>query len=60
MVSDIDDTLICSGGGWPAGTDRRLPRKCIYPGTLRLYNELDTGHLQRIKVPHAPAAGWHS
>ena len=50
MVSDIDDTLVSSGGSWPAGLDKRLPHKCLYPGVLALYSQLDTGHLQRIQV----------
>ena len=32
VLSDIDDTLKCSGGKFPAGTDQSLPRKAIYPG----------------------------
>lgn len=27
VLSDIDDTLKCSGGHFPAGVDRALPRK---------------------------------
>ena len=43
MLSDIDDTLVCSGGHYPAGMDRRWPRKAVYPGVLALYRELDLG-----------------
>jgi hypothetical protein len=43
VLSDIDDTLKCSGGHFPAGVDRSLPRKAIYPGVLALYRELDLG-----------------
>lgn len=50
VVSDIDDTLVSSGGSWPAGVDRRLPHKCLYPGVLALFSQLDTGHLQRVQV----------
>ncbi|GAB4822692.1 hypothetical protein N2152v2_009738 [Parachlorella kessleri] len=41
ILSDIDDTLFCSGGAFPAGTDKRYPKKCFYPGALALYAELD-------------------
>lgn len=43
VLSDIDDTLLCSGGHYPAGLDARWPRKAIYPGVLALYRELDLG-----------------
>jgi hypothetical protein len=48
VVSDIDDTLICSGGHYPAGVDRRLPRGAAYPGACAFFNELDSGHARRI------------
>jgi hypothetical protein len=40
ILSDIDDTLFCSGGP-PGGIDCRLPRHTLYPGVLRFYRELD-------------------
>jgi len=43
ILSDIDDTLLCSGGHYPAGVDRRFPRKAVYPGVCALYRELDLG-----------------
>jgi hypothetical protein len=43
IVSDVDDTLSCSGGSFPAGCDMSYPRKCIYPGVLAFYRELDLG-----------------
>ncbi|CAM9116602.1 unnamed protein product [Discosporangium mesarthrocarpum] len=43
ILSDVDDTLSCSGGHYPAGVDRRYPRKTIYPGVLDFYRELDLG-----------------
>ncbi|DBA92139.1 hypothetical protein WJX77_008470 [Trebouxia sp. C0004] len=49
VVSDIDDTLMCSGGTWPAGRDMRYPRKCMYPGALALYSELDIGYCTRLQ-----------
>jgi len=41
LVSDIDDTVRCSGGSFPAGCDARLPKKTIYPGCFQLFRELD-------------------
>ena len=35
---------------WPAGSDRRLPKRCMYPGALALYSELDIGFGLRLKV----------
>jgi hypothetical protein len=43
ILSDVDDTLLCSGGAYPAGIDRSLPRKTLYPGVLGFYRELDLG-----------------
>ncbi|CAM9626117.1 unnamed protein product, partial [Phaeothamnion confervicola] len=43
ILSDVDDTLTCSGGRYPAGIDTRLPRKSVYPGVLDFYRELDLG-----------------
>eukprot|EP01039_Chlorochromonas_danica_P011102 gene11102-12368_t len=43
IVSDVDDTLSCSGGSWPAGMDLSYPKKAIYPGVLAFYRELDLG-----------------
>lgn len=50
VVSDIDDTLMCSGGFWPAGRDTRYPKKCMYPGALTFYSELDIGYNTKIQV----------
>ena len=50
VVSDIDDTLMCSGGSYPAGRDTRYPHNCVYPGILAFYNELDVGHVQRSEI----------
>ncbi|CAJ1354887.1 unnamed protein product [Effrenium voratum] len=44
VLSDIDDTLQCSGGHFPAGCDKRLPKKMIYPGFLTLLRELDRSY----------------
>jgi hypothetical protein len=43
VLSDVDDTLSCSGGMYPAGVDKRYPKKTIYPGVLAFYRELDLG-----------------
>lgn len=43
VLSDVDDTLSCSGGMYPAGVDKRYPKKAIYPGVLAFYRELDLG-----------------
>ena len=43
VISDVDDTLTCSGGSWPAGMDASFPRKAVYPGVLAFYRELDLG-----------------
>lgn len=41
ILSDMDDTLCCSGGKFPAGRDKRFPRRTVYPGFLRLVQALD-------------------
>jgi len=43
ILSDVDDTLSCSGGHYPAGIDRRYGKKVVYPGVLAFYRELDLG-----------------
>eukprot|EP00656_Telonema_subtile_P054530 TRINITY_DN8182_c0_g1_i1.p1 TRINITY_DN8182_c0_g1~~TRINITY_DN8182_c0_g1_i1.p1 ORF type:complete len:603 (-),score=192.63 TRINITY_DN8182_c0_g1_i1:35-1843(-) len=43
ILADIDDTFLCSGGVFPAGVDRRLPKKEVYPGVLQLLKEIDVG-----------------
>lgn len=43
VLSDVDDTLTCSAGMYPAGVDRRFPKKTVYPGVLAFYRELDLG-----------------
>jgi len=43
ILSDVDDTLTCSGGSWPAGMDASYPKKAVYPGVLAFYRELDLG-----------------
>jgi hypothetical protein len=43
IVSDVDDTLLCSFGSFPAGLDKSFPKKTLYPGVLAFYRELDLG-----------------
>lgn len=43
IISDVDDTLSCSGGSWPKGMDLSYPSKAIYPGVIGFYRELDLG-----------------
>lgn len=43
ILSDVDDTLLSSGGSYPAGIDRRYAKKVVYPGVLAFYRELDLG-----------------
>eukprot|EP01065_Artemidia_motanka_P043041 TRINITY_DN5896_c0_g1_i1.p1 TRINITY_DN5896_c0_g1~~TRINITY_DN5896_c0_g1_i1.p1 ORF type:complete len:737 (+),score=180.22 TRINITY_DN5896_c0_g1_i1:107-2317(+) len=40
VISDLDDTIVCSGGRWPAGSDRRLHHGELYPGALSFLREL--------------------
>jgi len=41
ILSDLDDTLECSGGSYPAGIDERYPKKTVYPGVTGFFRELD-------------------
>lgn len=50
VVSDIDDTLMCSGGNFPAGSDTRYPKGCVYPGVLAFYRGLDATFALRLQV----------
>jgi len=43
ILSDIDDTLTCSGGSWPKGMDTSYPKHVLYPGVVAFYRELDLG-----------------
>ena len=43
ILSDVDDTLLSSGGSYPAGVDKRYTKKVVYPGVIGLYRELDLG-----------------
>eukprot|EP00928_Gymnodinium_smaydae_P082006 TRINITY_DN65433_c0_g1_i1.p1 TRINITY_DN65433_c0_g1~~TRINITY_DN65433_c0_g1_i1.p1 ORF type:complete len:757 (-),score=177.80 TRINITY_DN65433_c0_g1_i1:112-2382(-) len=41
VLSDIDDTLYSSGGKFPAGCDTVYPKHVVYPGVLKLFEQLD-------------------
>eukprot|EP00520_Triparma_pacifica_P007006 CAMPEP_0118651948 /NCGR_PEP_ID=MMETSP0785-20121206/11055_1 /TAXON_ID=91992 /ORGANISM="Bolidomonas pacifica, Strain CCMP 1866" /LENGTH=475 /DNA_ID=CAMNT_0006544429 /DNA_START=267 /DNA_END=1691 /DNA_ORIENTATION=+ len=43
ILSDVDDTMLCSGNHYPAGIDARFGKKVLYPGCLGFYRELDLG-----------------
>jgi len=43
ILSDVDDTLLSSGGSYPAGIDKKYAKKVVYPGVLAFYRELDLG-----------------
>ena len=36
LLSDMDDTLACSGGSFPKGCDTRFPKHEVYPGLLQV------------------------
>eukprot|EP01127_Copromyxa_protea_P024544 TRINITY_DN9731_c0_g1_i1.p1 TRINITY_DN9731_c0_g1~~TRINITY_DN9731_c0_g1_i1.p1 ORF type:complete len:842 (-),score=151.64 TRINITY_DN9731_c0_g1_i1:40-2565(-) len=44
ILSDVDDTLLCSGGHFPAGCDTKFPKGVVYPGAFAFYRELDNGY----------------
>jgi len=44
VLSDVDDTLTCSGGSYPKGIDKRYGKAIVYPGVLGFYRELDLGN----------------
>jgi hypothetical protein len=50
VLSDVDDTLLSSGGSYPAGVDKRYPKKEVYPGVLAFYREVDLGKRRSIVV----------
>ena len=58
IVSDVDDTFICSGGSYPAGVDRRYPRRTVYPGVGAFYRELDLGGSGDLKS-ELQIRGWY-
>eukprot|EP00930_Biecheleria_cincta_P005592 TRINITY_DN10651_c0_g1_i1.p1 TRINITY_DN10651_c0_g1~~TRINITY_DN10651_c0_g1_i1.p1 ORF type:complete len:675 (-),score=95.56 TRINITY_DN10651_c0_g1_i1:686-2674(-) len=41
VLSDVDDTLLSSGGRFPAGCHETFPRHVVYPGCLEFYRCLD-------------------
>ena len=43
IISDLDDTVWCSSGKFPAGCDRKYPPHSFYPGIFALYKEVTIG-----------------
>lgn len=43
ILTDMDDTLVSSGGRFPAGIDTRYARHTPYPGVTAFYRELQGG-----------------
>ena len=43
ILSDVDDTFICSGAGWKGGSDRRFRPHVVYPGAASFYLALSRG-----------------
>ena len=43
IISDLDDTVWCSGGKFPAGCDKLYPAHSFYPGIFALYKEVTLG-----------------
>lgn len=48
ILSDIDDTMICTGGSFGC-YDVRYPWGTVYPGVLSFYRELDRGYLEFLE-----------
>jgi len=59
ILSDIDDTLFSSGGHFPAGCDRRIPRHEYYPGLLQLFREVEAGATAAGATPDADSNASH-
>lgn len=43
ILTDVDDTMECSGGRFPAGIDERYFKHTPYPGVTAFYRELQGG-----------------
>lgn len=43
ILSDVDDTFICSGAGWIGGSDKRFMGHIVYPGAPQFYLALSRG-----------------
>jgi len=41
ILTDMDDTLLCSGGWYPAGIDLRYPRNTAYPGVTTFFHTME-------------------
>jgi hypothetical protein len=49
VLSDVDDTLNCSGGP-VAGADKTYPKKAVYPGCTAFYEAILTGEKTTASV----------
>eukprot|EP00927_Polykrikos_kofoidii_P026889 TRINITY_DN23868_c0_g1_i2.p1 TRINITY_DN23868_c0_g1~~TRINITY_DN23868_c0_g1_i2.p1 ORF type:complete len:1905 (+),score=297.54 TRINITY_DN23868_c0_g1_i2:134-5848(+) len=49
IITDMDDTLECSGARWPAGIDARYTRHTVYPGITAFYRELTRGGVESTR-----------
>lgn len=45
ILTDLDDTLICSGGSFPKGIDTDCKGGSFYPGSAEFYHGLSVGNL---------------
>lgn len=52
ILSDVDDTLVCSGGSFPKGMDTGYPKQSLYPGVIAFYRELDLGTTGPDSIDH--------
>jgi hypothetical protein len=50
ILSDVDDTFICSGAGWVGGTDKRFHSHVVYPGAPSFYLALSRGEQDAKRV----------
>jgi len=48
LLSDVDDTFICSGAGWKGGTDTRFISHVVYPGAPQFYLALSRGKTDTV------------
>eukprot|EP00397_Hematodinium_sp_SG-2012_P001855 GEMP01001860.1.p1 GENE.GEMP01001860.1~~GEMP01001860.1.p1 ORF type:complete len:864 (+),score=126.58 GEMP01001860.1:112-2703(+) len=50
ILTDMDDTLLCSGGWYPAGIDTRYPRNVLYPGVTTFLHALEETLVEAKRV----------
>eukprot|EP00931_Biecheleriopsis_adriatica_P028758 TRINITY_DN17149_c0_g1_i2.p1 TRINITY_DN17149_c0_g1~~TRINITY_DN17149_c0_g1_i2.p1 ORF type:complete len:735 (+),score=153.62 TRINITY_DN17149_c0_g1_i2:46-2250(+) len=51
VLSDVDDTLLSSGGKFPAGCDTKVPKHVVYPGCTKLFEFLDNSYKPGMQEP---------